>query len=139
MVVRVAFLSLLAFFASLSPADARPAPPPKEPRSHESAMLTFTLRVVGPSDPQATYWVAYGPLAGRFGMVRLQRVGLLFQAAVSLPSHGHTVFAYLQGHGIVRTRAGDAPAPPMVTIASMGPVSVSGARFPTIAWHAPIG
>jgi hypothetical protein len=35
----------------------------------------FRLHVVGRPSPGTTFWVAYGPLAGRFGIIRLHAAG----------------------------------------------------------------
>jgi len=104
------------------------------------AQLLFRLQVSGPRDPSATYWVAYGPLHGRFGIKRLQPVANgLFEASQRLSPRTRTVFAYVAGHGAIKTRAGLAPGNPVVTIRVFGPAVIAPAGLPLVRWNTPIG
>jgi len=101
---------------------------------------TFRLNVSGRIASSATFWVAYGPLDGRFGVIRLHRVGSgKYAAHQLLPLGGSSVFAYLEGHGTVTTRIGPAPGDPTTTIKQVGPVIVSRAELPAVQWQAPVG
>jgi hypothetical protein len=101
--------------------------------------LTFRLRVTGAHDPAMTFWVAYGPLGGTFGLIRLQPSGHEYYTATrSLPA-GRTVFSYIAGTGTVQTRLGPAPGYPTITIARMGPGAPVRSRTIALTWHAPVG
>ena len=105
-----------------------------------TAMTTFRLRTLDRPSADTTFWVAYGPLNGRFGLVQLRPVGPhVYEARKQLPATGRTTFAYLSGHGAVRTRFGLAPGDPVETIRRIGPVALSNRRLPTVSWHTPIG
>ncbi len=108
-------------------------------RAAETQLL-FRLQVSGPRDPAATYWVAYGPVQGRFGIKRLQPAANgLFEASQQLPLHTRTTFAYVAGHGAIHTRAGLAPGNPVVTIRVFGPAVIAPAGIPLVRWNTPIG
>lgn len=101
---------------------------------------TFRLEVTGRTGPDATFWVAYGPLAGHFGMVQLHRAGSnTYAATAQLPGPGRTTFVYVSGHGAVHTRMGWVPGDPVMTIRTIGPVTVTQPHLPTVRWQAPIG
>lgn len=100
----------------------------------------FRRHVAGHSARRASFWVAYGPLADRWGLVRLHAVGRGTYAATRvLPLEGRTVFAYLAGQGTIWTRAGYAPGSPIVTICLIGPMSATHLGPATIQWRALIG
>jgi hypothetical protein len=102
--------------------------------------VTFRLQVGGHPASGATFWVAYGPLAGRFGLVRLHRSdGGVYTATRRLPATGRAVFAYLAGNGVVRTRVGLAPGNPVVTIERFGPALPTQLRPQLVHWRAPVG
>ena len=132
--VRILLASaLLAAGVSASPvlaaqSHARPA----------LAMTTFQLQVVGAPDPSTTYWIAYGPLDGKFGIVQLQqRRGGVFSANLRLPTSGKSVFTYIAGHGVVHTRLGLEPGSPVLTVRQFGPTSVWPRGIPAARWQAP--
>ena len=109
-------------------------------RRSPMVMTTFRLHVAGRPGPQTTFWVAYGPLAGRWGLVRLHAGERgLYTARRSLSRTGRTMFAYLAGSGAQVTRAGQVPGTPTVTIRLIGPTSVSIPGRITVQWHIPIG
>jgi hypothetical protein len=131
---------VILFAATLLPAAAA------TPRSsHSSAparttVATFRLQVQGGSAGGTTYWVAYGPLAGRWGLIRLHRSGSgLYTARKALPADGRTVFTYLAGQGTVMTKLGPAPGWPVQTIRSVGPTTAPNLPSGTVRWQAPIG
>jgi hypothetical protein len=132
--------SLLAVLclASLSPGDTRASP--VLPPSGRSVMTVFRLHVAGDLGRQASFWVAYGPLADHWGLIRLHAVGRgNYTATRHLPAEGRTLFAYLAGQDTVRTRGGVAPGSPIVTIRLIGPVSASQLGTTTVHWQVPIG
>jgi hypothetical protein len=101
---------------------------------------TFRLHVAGPVGSSLTFWVAYGPLDDRFGLIQLHSVGRgLYQAQSLLPAQGRTVFAYLVGRGTIHARFGPAPGNPVVTIRRIGPVSMADLHLPMVRWSAPVG
>jgi hypothetical protein len=136
----LAVLTALALFlpahsqaAARGAREIRVAP---RPRIVES----FRLHVDGRVTPGTTFWVAYGPLAGHFGLIRLQPDGLhLYAATVRLPGSGRTQFAYVRGTGATRTQHGQVPGDPVVTIKVIGPVSVPQVELPTVQWQSPSG
>lgn len=107
------------------------------------AVLTsteFRLHVAGHIVRGTTFWVAYGPLDGTFAILRLHSVGDgTFERRCSLPVGARATFSYLMGRGSVRTRLGEEPGNPVVTIRTVGPNAVSPARLLTVQWHIPIG
>jgi hypothetical protein len=105
-----------------------------------SVTATFRLVVSGQADSSLTFWVAYGPLRDGFGLVQLHPAGQgRYRASVTLPAEGRTVFAFLAGHGTIRTRFGPAPGNPVVTIRRIGPVNLAELRLPTVRWMVPAG
>ena len=101
---------------------------------------TFRLLVHGQIAPRTTFWVAYGPLADTFGIVRLHPVGQgRYTARRSLPAHGRTIVAYLAGTGSVVMPYGSAPGNPVTTIRTIGPVAVSQLNGRVVQWDAPVG
>lgn len=105
-----------------------------------TATEVFRLRVVGPVEARATFWVAYGPLAGRFGIVQLRKeADGLYVANASLPAAGRTVLTYLEGTGAVQTPMGNAPGNPVTTIKTVGPLAVGSHNLPVVQWSQPAG
>src|SRR5437588_11928160 len=113
-------LSLLAVAFTSSPVMASSLP-----TRPAVVMTTFRLQVQGSAQKGETYWVTYGPLAGRFGIVRLSQTGPgVFTASRQLPTAGRSRFTYIAGRGVVHTRAGLAPANPDGTLLTVSPVHV---------------
>jgi hypothetical protein len=103
-------------------------------------MTVFKLQVAGQVDSGTTFWVAYGPLAGKFGIVQLrQRSAGVYAASRSLPTTGRSIFTYLVGTGVVRTKSGLEPGNPVRTVKTVGPVSVWPHGVPAARWQAPAG
>lgn len=129
----MAALALIGWLAVPAVARASPDRPAK-------AALTFSLRVAGPQDPGATYWVSYGPVGGTFGVVRLRPLrDRVYRVKVELPAGGRTIFYYLKGRGIVQTRIGPVPGNPVATIKRTGLTPVlSGVQVST-SWRTPGG
>ncbi len=104
-----------------------------------TGLIAFRLQVAGTPDAGATFWVAYGPLAGKFGIIRLHRNRSgMYVARARLPLHARTVFSYLEGQGTIQARFGLAPGNPVVTIRQVGPMP-AGRPIPPIRWQAPLG
>lgn len=115
-----------------------PAAASQQPSRPAAALTTFRLQVAGAPDPGATYWIAYGPLAGKFGIVQLHpRSHGVYTASLQLPTNGKTVFSYIAGHGVVHTRMGVEPGSPVLTVRQFGPTSVWPHGIPSVRWHPP--
>lgn len=100
----------------------------------------FRLQVAGHVSAGETFWVAYGPLNGRFAILRLHQVGAgRFVRNSTLPVGSRATYSYIMGHGVLHTRLGAVPGNPVVTIRAIGPVTVGQTPLPTIEWYAPIG
>lgn len=105
-----------------------------------TVQTTFRLQVQGHVGPHTTFWVAYGPLADHWGIVRLHAAGHgMFVARRRLPLHGRSVFAYLVGNGTITTRIGPVPGNPVITIRRLGPLTISARGLPLVHWTAPVG
>jgi hypothetical protein len=105
-----------------------------------SVVTTFRLRVAGRPAPNTTFWVAYGPLQGRWGVIRLaaHRAGV-YSAWALLPANGRTTFAYLAGQGTIQTKMGPAPGGVPTTIAVVGPTTAANAALVAVHWRPPAG
>lgn len=100
----------------------------------------FRLHVAGQVASGTTFWVAYGPLDGKFAILRLHSTGNgTFVRRSSLPAGARATYSYVMGHGALHTRLGQEPGNPVVTIRTIGPVTVRQAPLPTVQWHAPVG
>lgn len=132
-------LAVLGFASVLLPAAA-PVAADQLPGSSRTVPCVFRLHVNGNPGTSATFWVAYGPLHGRFGIIRLTRVGAhTFTARRNLPAGARTSFAYVEGQGTVHTRAGAAPGNPVITINTLGPLRLGARPLPLQRWAAPVG
>ena len=102
--------------------------------------VRFQLHVGGAHDPRMTFWVAYGPLAGTFGLIRLHSSGKgTYTATRTLPSTDRSVFSYVAGTGTMMTKLGPAPGPPTITIGRVGPTTAGRATRKPMDWRGPIG
>ena len=128
-------LGLAGICLIATPAMASPAQSTGHNRA-QIVSMSFRLHVVGNTDPGATFWVAYGPVDGRFGLVQLRRLEPgVFQAMDRIRIGTRSVFAYLEGHGVVKTRFGNAPGDPVFTIRRVGPVTVTAAGVQSVRWR----
>lgn len=126
---------LVLSLALAAPADAQT--PIRTVRQPVGSL--FRLSVRGAVDPADTFWVAYGPLAGKWGIVQLHSAGNgLYVAHVTLPA-GRSVFSFIQGRGVMHTRLGAVPGNPVTTIRQIGPMSVPRGAFPLVVWQEPMG
>lgn len=107
--------------------------------SSRSRTMTFRLGVAGHPASNSTFWVAYGPLQGRFGVIRLQRVGSgEYAARTQLPRVARSYFSYIVGTGTVTTRAGIGPGDPVSTIKTEV-VTRNETLLPSVHWRVPAG
>ncbi len=101
---------------------------------------TFSLVVTGTPASTLTYWVAHGPLDGRFGVIELHPTGTkVFSATVSLPLFAKTTFTYLASTRVQVVHGLKQPAGTIVTIKSMDDVTAGTAAMKTMHWSAPLG
>lgn len=124
---------------SAGPVDARVRPHVRAHHAAHETTCTFRVHVSGTPDPRMTFWAAYGPLHGRFGVLRLHSAGAGTYAAQQTLPDGTTAVTFLAGVGTVHTREGAAPGNPVVTIRSLPSVSISSCSLPTVEWQAPVG
>jgi hypothetical protein len=109
-------------------------------QSSPHVTVAFRLHVSGLLPDKATFWVAYGPIDGRFWVVRLRRsVEGTFGTRRSLPSDGTSDFTYLVGRGTVSTPAGPAPGNPVTVIRTFGHVSADKVARARVVWHLTAG
>lgn len=125
-------LFVIAFQFAESPATVSSA-------ATTNSRVTFRLCVDGVVSPTMTFWIAYGPLGGRFAIVRLRgsRVGP-YSISVRLPP-GRTSFAYIAGQGVIRDRSGPAPGAPVITIRRIDHSTAQQATQRAVSWHVPVG
>ena len=127
---------LTMLLAALSPAHASQMSGSRT----NLAVAAFRLQVRGVPADHTTFWVAYGPLNGRFGVVQMKPSGQgWYSAQARLPRNGRTVFAFLAAQGVVHTRLGPEPGSPVVTIRRVGQIAVGQQGPVTVSWQAPVG
>ena len=132
-------LALLLAGPAAGAVDAHGAPHPAGLPAH-TVLVTFRLEVTGSPAARTTFWVAYGPLAGRFGLIQLHSLGGgVYGAGRRLPMGGRTTYAYLAGQGVAHTRIGRAPGDPVIIIESFGPATALEAGRSVARWQAPVG
>lgn len=125
----------LVLVAVPSAASAQPASP-----GQPLVATTFRLVVHGRPPSHATFWAAYGPLAGRFGIVQMHRSGSRqYAAAVRAPAGAESVFSLVMGIGRVYTRAGWVPGNPVTVIRVLGRVTMHAGPVPLVDWNVPVG
>jgi hypothetical protein len=133
---------VLSLFLSIVPAvSAQAAATGASSNNRPQTVLTnFTLRVTGHVERGTTFWVAYGPVAGRFGIIQLRETSVgVYAASRSLPTAGRAVFTYLAGQGAVKSRMGLVPGNPVTTVKTVGPLSVWPHGVPAVRWQPPVG
>jgi hypothetical protein len=97
-------LGLMAVFPNVARADRQPDP-------HQlRATITFRLHVTRQPSVGTTFWVAYGPLDGRFTILQLNNTHRV------LPLRERTLVTFLTGKGAIHTRYGQEPGPPVTVI-----------------------
>src|SRR5438270_13637329 len=85
--------SLLAAWPASPHAHSLPKSHPHR-RSHTGMVtVTFRLTVVGQIVPGQTFWVAYGPLDGHFGIFQLHQTSRgSYAASQQFPADGRTTW-----------------------------------------------
>ena len=112
-------------------------PPSRAPRV---TTTTFSLTVAGIPAKGTTFWVAHGPLAARFGVIRLQPHGNhTYSARVSLPVTGVTSFTYLAARGTQMVHGMPQPGGAVVVIRTMDSVTATVASQRVVHWSVPLG
>jgi hypothetical protein len=134
-VMKTFAVALIAGSALILPSAAR-----AERITPRTAPVSFSLSVAGTPDPGTTFWVSYGPLAGKFAVVRLHPEGAnTYGVRLRLPAGGHGTFYYLTGHGTMKSRSGPVPGDPVATIKRVGPVTLSQGLALRASWYPPLG
>jgi hypothetical protein len=133
-------LAALTFFMFAGSPVAASGSPAVTKTYARMVVASFRIHVLGHGDSLASYWVAWGPLGDKFGLVQLQRrSGSTFAADQLLPASGQTIFAYLVGRGVVHTAHGPVPGDLVVTIKRVGPVSMAHLHLSTVEWSGTSG
>jgi hypothetical protein len=102
--------------------------------------VVFRLHAPVPVPRSTTFWVAYGPLAGKFGIIQLLPAGSgQYAGRAALPADDRTVFTYISGIGRMHTRAGWVPRRGGTPIRSVGPTSALAASRIPVRYIPPIG
>lgn len=135
--VRVLAFVLALGILNLTPGFAAAASGSSQQRSVPRMVSTsFHLRVAVKAAPGTTFWVAYGPLDGKWGLIRLHRSGKsVYSGSRVLPTSGRTVFSFIAGRGTMRSRMGVVPGNPVTTIRSIGPITIWPHGVPTVLWR----
>jgi hypothetical protein len=108
--------------------------------SSQLVSTPFHVQVPGPVSAQTTLWVAYGPVAGKFGIIRLHASPSgQFVGSARFPAGSRATFYYIEGQGTVHTRAGLAPGNPTRTLGRVGPLVIGRQPVPLFRAAAPRG
>lgn len=100
----------------------------------------FHVRLPAGISPGTTIWVAYGPVAGKFGIIRMHSISpRQYAASAKLPRGSRATFYYVEGQGTIHTRAGLAPGNPTRTLGRVGPVVIGRQPVPLFTVPAPLG
>ena len=109
-------------------------------RSQHLSPATFRISVSGSPAKDTTFWVAHGPLNGRFGVIRLHREsGHSYAARITLPSNETTSFTYLTAQGVQWVHGLPQPAGTVTVIRTLDSVTASAAAAQAIHWSIPLG
>jgi hypothetical protein len=101
---------------------------------------SFHLQASSSLPPATTLWVSYGPVDGKFGLIRLHNTGNgRFAAAGWFPSGVRADFYYIEGHGVMRTKQGLVPGNPVRTVGHAGPLVIGSRPVPLLRLSAPAG
>lgn len=111
-----------------------------QPAGSQLIRTSFHLQAAPNLPKTTTFWVAYGPLAGKFGLVRLHSVGPgRFVGSRRFPAGARADFAYIEGQGTMRTKEGIVPGNPVHTVGHVGPLVVGRQPIPLLRLAAPAG
>jgi hypothetical protein len=101
---------------------------------------TFHLTVAGNPAKGTTFWVSYGPLAGRFGVIKLQPQGNdVFSARAVLPVNRAGTFTYLEAQGTRYVHGLPQPGGVPVVIRNLQSVTAATASQRIVHWSVPLG
>ena len=101
---------------------------------------TFRLAVAGSPARGTTFWVSYGPLAGRFGVIELRPDGShLFSARTVLPVDETGTFTYLEAQGTQKVHGVAQPGGIPVVIRTVGATTAAAASRQVVHWSVPLG
>ena len=105
-----------------------------------SSSTTFRVSVTGTAAKGTTFWVAHGPLNGRFGVIRLQHEsGKTYTARVTLPNNETTSFTYLAAQGVQWVHGLPEPGGAVTVIRTLDSVTASAAAAQAVHWSVPLG
>ncbi|GAC1473180.1 MAG: hypothetical protein PVSMB7_26790 [Chloroflexota bacterium] len=108
-------------------------------RVETSVPVTFHLQIAGTPTKSTTFWVAWGPSGGGFGIVQLHRSGRYFTADHRFPVGARVGLSYIEGHGVMSTRFGPAPGNPVRTIRTLAPTSAAQLTHAVVRYQSPVG
>ena len=118
-------------------AAASPHPSTASPRMTPT---TFRIAVTGTPARGTTFWVAHGPLGGRFGVIQLHHEsGHVYAARVAQPASESTTFTYLTAHGVQMVHGSVEPGKDVTVIRTLDSVTASIAASQTVRWSVPLG
>lgn len=121
-------IAVAIFFAVIVPSSGATTALASQPRLVQTA---FHLQAPAAFSSGATFWVAYGPVGGKFGIVRLHHAASgQFVASARFPAGSRATFYYIQGQGVIHTRAGAAPGNPISTLGHQGPFVIGRQSIP---------
>jgi hypothetical protein len=101
---------------------------------------TFHLAVAGNPAKGSTFWLSYGPLAGRFGVIKLHPDGNhQYSARATLPLDAAGTFTYLQAQGTQMVHGLPQPGGIPTVIRSMEAVTAVAVSHHVVRWSVPLG
>jgi len=132
---------LLTMAASAANSHASSMAKVKPANLVSTVTVTFRLNLETRPASGTTFWVSYGPVDGRFGILRLTKLSdTRLSGALSVPTGERANFFYIAGHGTMRVpHLGVAPGNPVYTIREIGPVTVERRASFSADWRAPVG
>lgn len=110
--------------------------------THAVRVGTIALHLVVAGNPAkgTTYWVSYGPLGGRFGVVRLSSsANHLYSAQVKLPLDEPGTFTFLQAQGTEMVHGIPQPGGIPIVIRRMQAVTAVMVSQRVVHWSVPLG
>jgi hypothetical protein len=141
MMKRLAFSLVGATIALLGTTGSLAATVKQQPmHAVRMGTTTFRLAVAGSPAKGATFWVSYGPLAGKFGVIELRSTGShLYSARTVLPVNEAGTFTYLKAQGVQKVHGSAQPGGIPVVIRSVAAVTAVEAASHIVHWSVPLG